>query len=220
MTPVYISDRGVKMIAGFEGTINHVYKDVAGIPTVCTGHVVLPGEDWSTVTREKCEATLGRDLGRFVRCILRCITAPFSQPMMDAAVSLAFNIGEGGFEVSSVRKFWNQGNYLAAAEAFKLWCNAQVKQKDGSFIKKPVLLGRRNAESDVFLSGIDEITMGKIAPEPTLEDIVAMANAKAFNLQSTLRDLPAGIELEDNDLLDDKGRIIVIPPEFEERLAA
>lgn len=220
MNPIYISDRGVKMIAGFEGTIMHVYKDVAGIPTVCTGHVVLAGEDWSMVTREMCEATLGRDLGRFVRCILRCITAPFTQPMLDAATSLAFNIGEAGFISSSVRKFWNQGNYLAAADAFKLWCNAQVKQKDGMYIKKPVLLGRRNAESDVFRSGINQITMGEIEAEPPLADIVAMANANAFNLQSTLRDLPAGIELEDNDFRADDGRIVVIPPEYEERLAA
>jgi len=217
MNPIYISDNGIKMIAGFEGTIYHLYYDVAGIQTVCTGHVTLPGEDWSTVTKEKCEATLGRDLGRFVRAVLRSIEVPFSQPMLDAFVSLAFNIGEAGFEMSSVAKFMNQGNYLAAADAFLLWCNAKVKQKDGTFIKKPVLLGRRQSERKVFLSGINEITMGTEPEEISIVDLVA---ATQFDLRNTRIDLPAGIELEDNDLYADDGRLVALPPQLEESLAA
>lgn len=217
MSPTYISDNGIKMIAGFEGTIYHLYYDVAGIQTVCVGHVTLPGEDWSKVTKEHCEDVLGRDLSRFVRAVLRAIKVPFSQPMMDAFVSLAFNIGEVGFEMSSVVKFMNQGNYLAAADAFLLWCNAKVKQKDGSFIKKPVLLGRRQSERKVFLSGIDQITMGTPPLELSIADLVALT---WIDLRNTRTDSPAGIEVEDNDLYADDGRVVAMPPQMEEKLAA
>lgn len=214
-----ISDRGVKMIAAFEALILHLYYDVAGILTVCVGHVVRAGENWSSVTREMCETTLGRDVGRFVACFLRNVRVPFSQPILDACVSLCFNIGEHAFETSSVLRFLNLGNYLAAAKAFELWCNAQVKQKDGSFLKKPVLLGRRKSEEDVFVTGISEVTMGTIEPERSIEDILAAA--PLFNLQTTLHDGPAGIELEryDNDFTADDGRIVAIPPEMEEAIA-
>lgn len=224
LNPSDISANGVKRIAGFEGTILHLYFDVAGISTVCTGHVTLPGEDWSTVTKEKCESTLGRDLGRFVRCVLEKVRAPYTQPMLDAAVSLAFNIGCGGFAMSSVLKFWNELKYEEAAASFKLWCNAQVKQKDGSFIKKPVLLGRRLAEGDLFSSGIAEVRNGKMDPEPSIEDAIKYAISTLFDLKKTLHDGPAGFDEEERrapeDFLTDDGRIVVVPPSDEEDLAA
>lgn len=219
LNPSYISPDGIRRIAGHEGTVYHLYRDVAGIQTVCTGHVTLPGEDWSSVTPEKCQETLGRDLGKFVRCVLAGVVAPFSQPMLDAMVSLAFNIGCGGFATSTVLRLLNQLDYMGSAAAFKLWCNAQVKQIDGSFIKKPVLLGRRMAESELFLAGLPEIREGKLVRLPTVEESVRYSVGTLFNLQDTLHDGPIALSEEERrrgDFLTDDGKLVLMPPERED----
>jgi lysozyme len=212
------SANGVKVIAGFEGTILHLYYDVAGIQTVCTGHVVLPGEDWSTVTKEKCEATLGRDLARFEDRVNDTIKVSVSPPMFDAMVSLAFNIGEEGFRTSSVARLLNEKHYTDAANAFLLWQFAKVKQKDGSFVKKPVLLGRRQAEAKLFRSGLLQVAIGaNYSDTPPIEDLVSMASAKLFDLRSILDD--RGLPVVDSDFRADDGRIVAMPPESEELAA-
>lgn len=212
------SPDGVKRIAGFEGTILHLYFDVAGIQTVCTGHVTLPGEDWSTVTVEKCNAALGRDLSRFEGAVNADISVSVAQPMFDAMVSLAFNIGTEAFKTSSVARFLNQRRYTEAADAFLLWQFAKVKQKDGSFVKKPVLAGRRAAEAAVFRSGIPEVTMGaRWSAPPAVATSVTIAQqsiANLFDLRQLLDD--RGLEIHEPYEYADDGRLIAIPPELEE----
>lgn len=205
---------GVKMIAGFEGTILHLYKDVAGIETVCTGHVTLPGEDWSSVTREKCEFTLGRDLSRFEARINETIKVATSQPMFDAMVSLSFNIGTAAFKSSSVARLLNEGLYSDAADAFSLWRFAQVKQKDGTFQKQPVLQGRRLAEASVFRSGILEAQGARASDGPALEDIVRRAQGSLFDLRGLIDG--DGLPIEDTTFYAEDGRIVAEPPEAEE----
>lgn len=212
---------GVKTIAGFEGTILHLYADVAGILTVCTGHVKMPGEDWSSVTREKCEATLARDLSRFEDAINQAVDVDISQPMFDAMMSLAFNIGTEGFRTSSVLRFINQSLYTEAASAFLLWRFAHVKQKDGTFRKLPVLLGRRSAEAQIFQSGISAVLLGGDYDEPPIEDLVTLAQVKPtqmlFDLRSILDDRGLPIQAPDELLAyADDGRMIAMPPDQEE----
>jgi GH24 family phage-related lysozyme (muramidase) len=211
------STSGVKAIAGFEGTILHLYFDVVGIQTVCTGHVTLPGEDWSTVTREKCEATLGRDLARFEKAVNDAVRVHINQPMFDAMVSLAFNIGEEGFRRSSVVHHLNQGHYTEAAASFLLWRFARVKQKDGTFIKQPVLLGRREAEARLFRSGLSEVLLGGGYEELSIEGLISQAQERLFDLRSILDD--RGLPVEDTNAYAEDGRIVALPPEREEAFA-
>jgi len=208
------STLGIRAIAGFEGTILHLYFDVAGIQTVCTGHVTLKGEDWKNVSKEKCEATLGRDLARFEKAVNSAIRVHISQPMFDAMVSLAFNIGEEGFRTSSVAHYLNQGLYTEAARAFLLWRYAHVKQKDGTFVKQPVLLGRREAEAKLFRSGISDALLGGGYEDPSVEDLLALCHARLFDLCALLDD--RGLPAEDPNLYAEDGRMVVLPPEREE----
>jgi lysozyme len=218
MNQLKTSTNGVKTIAGFEGTILHLYYDVAGIQTVCTGHVVLPGEDWSTVTKEKCEATLGRDLNRFEVGVNSAVKVELSQPMFDACVSLAFNIGTEGFRTSSVVRLLNERQYAAAADAFLLWRFARVKQKDGSFVKKPVLLGRRMAEAKLFRSGLLEVTIGaKYSEPPSIEELLKQATSNMFDLRTILDD--RGLPIVDPNFYAEDGRLVAMPPEAEELAA-
>lgn len=213
---------GLRALAGFENTILNLYYDVAGILTVCTGHAVLKGEDWSTVTAEKCQAALARDVSRFERCVNETFDANVrtghlrvAQPMFDACVCLAFNIGTEAFRTSSVARLMNARLLTQAAEAFLLWQFAKVKKKDGSFVKEPVLRGRREAEARLFRCGIAQALFGGNWSEyPEVADLVATANANLFDLRMGLLDDRGLPRVDENEYADD-GRLIVMPPDLE-----
>lgn len=209
------------MLTGFEAMILHVYLDQVGLQTVCVGHVVKPEDQvWirDGVTRDECLTVLGRDVRRFEDGINAMVTMPLSQPMTDALVSFVFNVGLGAFAKSSVLRYLNEGRYLDAANAFTLWRYANVKQKDGTHRKLPILLGRREAEASLFRSGILEaMQMAQWSEPPSLEKLLAKAQAVQFGPLELVPYHPA-IESEepanDPELTED-GRLVALPPDEE-----
>ena len=209
------------MILAFEGAVLHVYHDVAAIETVCVGHVVRPEDRvWlkDGVTRAECESVLRRDMSRFEEALNRLVKVKLSQPMVNALCSLIFNIGVAAFESSSVLRLLNQGDYSGAADAFLLWKHAKVKQKDGTFQKKPVLLGRREAEAKLFRSGIFEVIGWQPSDSIPLTVLLEHAISSQFNLRWSLDD--RGLPVEDTDLLTEDQRIVCLPPDEEDRIVA
>jgi lysozyme len=220
LVPDYrLSEKGARMLTGFEAMILHVYLDQVGIQTVCVGHVVRPEDKaWirDGVTRDECLQVLGRDVKRFEDGINGMVHVQLSQPMVDALVSLVFNIGLGAFAKSSVLAYLNQGRYSDAADAFTLWRFARVKQKDGSYQKRPILLGRREAEASLFRSGILEVHGAKESDGPTLETLLARAVAAQFGpLELVPYHLPIEPEPSDDELTED-GRLSCLPPRIED----
>lgn len=207
------------MLVGFEAMILHEYYDVAGIETVCVGHVVKPEDQvWlrDGVTRDECLGVLKRDVATRVASLNRLVKVELTRPMVDALISLIFNIGVGdathGFTGSTVLRLLNDADYAGAADAFLMWRYAMVKQKDGTYQKRPVLLGRREAEASLFRSGIASLH----SAEPSLESLLARAQA----------DIGSGVDLgidwstgshrqESNDELTADGRLIALPPSDE-----
>lgn len=220
-----LSEEGAKFLAHVEGTILNVYDDAAGIPTVCTGHVVQPSDkDWLAdgVTMDECLLALQRDVSRFERCVTRvCSRVALHERMADALISLAFNIGEKAFEDSSVVRYLLQRNFPAAAEAFLMWRFANVRMSNGSYHRKPILLGRRMAERTMFISGCfaqkGAETASPIADALSVADLLEKA---ALATMFDLRDLIDwnGEELMNPDMVG--GRLIAIPSLYEESYVA
>jgi lysozyme len=161
---IQLSPFGLTMLSNLEGTVLRVYKDQAGIDTVCTGHVVRPGDGiWinNGITVPVCRAVLADDVGWCLDAIVKLVQVPLAQSMIDALVCLIFNIGpaQKGFAGSTVLRELNAGNYRAAGDAFLLWSIVTV---DG--VRKPLLTKRRQAERAVFLTDIPEL------PPPGLND--------------------------------------------------
>lgn len=208
------------MITGFEAMILHPYPDQVGIETVCVGHVVRPEDKvWldDGVTKDECLTVLKRDTGRFVRAINRLVKVKLSQPMVDALCSLIFNIGEGAFATSTVLRLLNQGDYSGAADAFLLFRYAMVLQKDGTHVRKPILLGRRESEAALFRTGIMTVRFGS-PPEPmSVQLVIERAYALQFGLfdlnPTELHDHPMA---PDNDYQTEDGRLVALPPDREE----
>jgi lysozyme len=224
---VKLDEEGAKFLAHAEGTVLNVYNDVAGIPTVCTGHVVRPEDkDWLAdgVTMDECLLVLQRDVRRFERCVEKACARVELHPLMaDALISLAFNIGEAAFETSSVVRYLNQRNRPAAAEAFLMWRFASVKMENGTYVKKPVLLGRRMAERAMFVMGCYSLIEGMGSPVgPAARAVETMTmvddahNGILFDLRNLVND--DGSERLRPELQD--GKMVLLPPTEEERFVA
>jgi lysozyme len=146
------SDNGVQFIKNEEGCILHVYKDQVGLDTIGVGHLVQPGENWpATITMQQAEDLLKSDLAKYEANVNKQVKVELSQWEFDALVSLAFNIGNGNFNKSSVLRYLNMGDKATAAGWFKVWNKAK---KNGKLITLPVLTNRRAREIRVFLEGI------------------------------------------------------------------
>src|SRR5690349_4997661 len=120
------SAAGLELIRRNEGCRLTAYLDTIANPAVwtigygSTGPGVYQG---LTITQQQADQILVDRLAHeFEPGVLSALQgAPVSQPQFDAMVSLAWNIGVGGFGKSSVARYHRAGNYQAAADAFRLW---------------------------------------------------------------------------------------------------
>jgi lysozyme len=143
------SAAGIAFIEREEGVLLHLYKDESGLLTIGCGHLVRPGEDFSTgITQAQCDALLAADLRLVESCINQCVHPALTQNAFDACASLAFNIGCGGFATSTVVHEFNAGNVQAAADAFLLW---DKDMQGGKLVVSTELLARRGRERALFL---------------------------------------------------------------------
>lgn len=147
------SQHGIAAILADEGERLTAYFDIAGVPTISVG--VTDGvtaadvHNKRTITREESQAMFAMALAPREAAVERLCTVKPTQNQFDALVSLVYNIGEGGFAKSSVRRFHNAGDFQAAANAFMLWNKATING-----VLQPVkgLTNRRAREAKLYLT--------------------------------------------------------------------
>ena len=129
---------GVTFVGGWEGLQTVAYRDPIGIPTICYGETrgVKLG---MKATKEQCDAMLAEGLLEFAAGIERCLPAGTPDTRRVAAVSLAYNIGQGAFLTSTVCRRLQAGDVQGACDAFMMWSKA-------GGIEFPALVNRRKAE--------------------------------------------------------------------------
>lgn len=143
-----ISGMGIIGIANHEAFRSKAYDDGVGVQTIGFGTTagVKPGD---TITVERALIRLGQDVSVFEQEMRRCIgDVPLYQHEWDAYVSLAYNIGYGGFCKSTIVKRLKQTppDYTGACESIKLWNKAGGKVWPG-------LVKRRQAEYRLCIEG-------------------------------------------------------------------
>lgn len=165
------SDAGLHLMHKFEGFRNRPYLCPAHIWTVGWGTVIyqdqirlpmvriegkevpiirkeypLRPEDNRVWSKEELVALFKADLVGFERSVLRLIPGVSGhQNRFDALVCLAYNIGAGNLQRSTIRMKANRGDWEGAAEAFMAWTKGGGKVLPG-------LVRRRQAEIALFLS--------------------------------------------------------------------
>jgi lysozyme len=135
------------------GPVLTAYQDIAGVWTIGYGTTHFNGvsiKEDDVWTAAQCMAALAEDVSATIDAIVAAnMWHPWNDNEIVAMTSLAYNIGITAFKSSSVLKFHNQGNKLAASQAFLLWDKAHV---DGQLVTVNGLLRRRQAEAAKYLS--------------------------------------------------------------------
>src|ERR1700740_260318 len=138
------SKNGLHLTEQFEGCKLLAYLDQAGVPTIGYGHTrgVRMG---MACTQEQAEAWLLEDAAAAEHAVNSLVSVPLSQDQFDALVDLAFNVGVGNFQRSTLLKVLNSGNFESAALEFEKWNRAGGLVRDG-------LTRRRLAKKDLFFT--------------------------------------------------------------------
>lgn len=150
----HMSARGREFLKREEGFVPFAYNDPA-IPTNATfgvGHMLHPGPvtlrdrlRYGTPKhprRRKANRMFKRDLREFERAVREAVGRRLPQHKFDALVSLAFNIGIGGFKGSTAaRRVREQAGEFLICAAIEMW-------------DVPAMLAdRRRRECDLYANG-------------------------------------------------------------------
>lgn len=151
-SPKTMSAKGLDFLVAQEGFIPYAYNDSQGHATFGVGHLLHHGPvtaadraEWGTKAKPKPRAlvlrVLRKDLAeRFEPAVRESIKTQLMQNQFDALVSMAFNIGAGGFRGSTVVRRLNERDFGGAADAMLLWR------------RPPEIIPRRRRERDLFLN--------------------------------------------------------------------
>lgn len=140
-----ISDRGVQLIAKYEGCRLKAYKCPAGIWTIGYGHTsgVTPGQ--KLASEEEARKLLKQDLQHYGEAVNVCvrkqlITFPLNQNMFDALTSFCYNCGAGSLQ----KLVTGRGKAEVAS--------VMLQYNKGGGKVLPGLVQRRQEERNLFLS--------------------------------------------------------------------
>ena len=144
-----VSNLGVDLICGFEGKRLVAYDDGVGVWTIGFGTTIYPNgikvKKGDTCTEAQAKEYMAHDLKKFELAVNGAVNIPLNQNQFDALVSLAYNIGTGAFNKSTLVKKLNAGDIRGAADQFDVWINAGGKRMQG-------LVNRRAREKALYLA--------------------------------------------------------------------
>lgn len=150
MSHRFTNQKGIELIKHFEGFRSEPYVCAGGYLTIGFGHKLLPSDRFKSLTMEKAEKLLRKDLLRIERSVIKYINHELNDNQFAALVSFTFNLGPAALQRSSLRAKVNYGEFKEAAKEFKKWVYAGGRKLSG-------LKRRRTIESKLFLSGhVDE----------------------------------------------------------------
>ncbi|MDP9706433.1 UNVERIFIED_ORG: lysozyme [Rahnella aquatilis] len=114
------SAAGLALIADFEGCRLSAYQCSAGVWTNGIGHTagVKPK---TQISERQAAVNLVEDVMRVEKGIARCMPVAMPQPVYDAVVSFAFNVGVTAACKSTLAFFINKGQWRDACEQLPRW---------------------------------------------------------------------------------------------------
>lgn len=114
------SAAGLTLIADFEGCRLSAYQCSAGVWTNGIGHTagVKPQ---THISERQAAVNLVEDVMRVEKGIARCMPVAMPQPVYDAVVSFAFNVGVTAACKSTLSFFINKGQWRDACEQLPRW---------------------------------------------------------------------------------------------------
>jgi lysozyme len=108
------------------------------------GRRFLPGD---TCTKAEAEAWLRLMVEGVENVVRQALQRPVTQPMWDALISIAWNVGEHNLADSRLMELINAGQLIEATREFDRWNKAGGRVEPG-------LVKRRDREQEMFRDGI------------------------------------------------------------------
>jgi len=148
-----VNEEAIDLIKEFEGFRAQAYLDPVGVWTIGYGTTAAAGvgidpRDGMVITEADAGKYLMRAVNKFAAQIKPHITREATDNQFGAMVSLAYNIGPGAFNGSTLLRRFNSGDTAGAENEFLRWNKAGGKVLAG-------LTRRREAERALFLADDD-----------------------------------------------------------------
>jgi lysozyme len=136
---------GLELIANLEGCRLSPYQCSAGVWTSGIGHTagVKPGQ---AISERDAAVNLVADVMRVERRLGQCMPVAMPQPVYDAVVSFAFNVGTGAACKSTLAHFINQQQWPQACNQLPRWVYVNGVKSQG-------LINRRASERTLCMTG-------------------------------------------------------------------
>lgn len=140
-----------KLIAKFEGLKLTAYPDTGGVWTIGYGSTKDPFtgkrvKEGDKISKETALEWLKKDIEQRKFAIRKLIKVPISENKLAAITSLAYNIGLGSLQRSTLLRLLNEkAPVQEIADQFLVWNKVQGKEVKG-------LTNRRKLERELFLS--------------------------------------------------------------------
>jgi lysozyme len=145
-----LTTAGINLIKRYEGLRLTAYRCPASVLTVGYGHTSAAGAPLVTegmkITKAEADKILRNDLKKFEDGVRSSLTRTIPPAAFSACVSLAFNIGLGAWNRSTVRRVINAGKFGDAPRALQLFNKAGGKVLPG-------LVRRRAEEAKMMADG-------------------------------------------------------------------
>jgi lysozyme len=143
-----VNAEGYALLKKFEGCVLKAYKCPAGVWTIGFGNTFYEDgtkvKEGDVITQQRADELAKYIVEQFATSIRAMIKQPLNENQFSACVSLAYNIGTGGFKKSSVlRKLNVNPTDPTIADSFRLW------NKGGGVVLKG-LVRRREAEIQLY----------------------------------------------------------------------
>jgi lysozyme len=140
-----LSAEGLELIKASEGFRDHVYRDVAGFPTIGYGHLLKPNESFPDgIAESQAASILASDVQQAEQAVSRLVKVALTQGQFDALVDFCFNLGAGRLAGSTLLRELNTGHHDTAARQLLSWDHAAGVVNAG-------LKARREAELKLWM---------------------------------------------------------------------
>lgn len=126
------------------------YYDPVGLPTIGYGHLLsrapwAPLSQFPAISVERAETLLRADLLKAANAVVRLVKVQLNANQLAALIDFVFNAGGGNFEISTLRRVINRGDFAAVPGQLMRWVYAKG-------VKLPGLVKRRKAEAALWVA--------------------------------------------------------------------
>lgn len=139
----------IAMLVGVEGLRTKAYQDTGGVWTICYGETkgVHQGQ---VASKQQCYGMLQTEAAATLTAITPYLPATLNSNQYAALTSFCYNVGVANCRSSTMFKYINRGDYVAAQKEFGRWVYVKKADCRKASSNCSGIVSRRAAEGTLF----------------------------------------------------------------------